>query len=107
MTTPAYALATTDLSTLQLALLAVEAITVLLGLRIAHIAIRGYRRNDSQPMLYVAVGFVLLVGVPAVLSAVFLLSNLLPQTVLAVVVSMSEVTGMASILYGLRGPTGD
>ena len=93
-----------ELSAFQLGLLGLELATVLLGLRIAHVAIRGYRRNESDPMLYVAVGFVLLVGVPALLSGVYLATGLVPQRVLGVVGSVSEVCGMASILYGLRGP---
>lgn len=91
-----------ELSTFQFGLLVVEFVTVLLGLRIAHVAIRGYRRNDSEPMLFVAIGFVLLVGVPAVFSAVFLTTSVLPEAAFAAITSLGEVFGMASILYGLR-----
>ncbi|MCW8173191.1 hypothetical protein D8S78_19205 [Natrialba swarupiae] len=33
---------------------------------IAYIAYRGYRRNESRPMLYLSTGFVLVLGVPFV-----------------------------------------
>jgi hypothetical protein len=92
-----------DFSAFQLALLGVEAVTVVLGFVIAYVAIRGYRRNESRPMLFVAIGFVLLVGVPGLLSTLFL-AGVLPQSVLAAVSSVSEVLAMASILYGLRQP---
>jgi hypothetical protein len=94
-----------EFSTFQFALLGVEAITVVLGFVIAYVAIRGYRRNESRPMLFVATGFVLLVGVPGLLSTLFL-AGVLPQGVLAGVGSVSEVLAMASILYGLRQPGG-
>jgi|AntRauTorcE11898_2_1112593.scaffolds.fasta_scaffold51945_2 hypothetical protein len=93
-----------EFSTLEFALLGVEAVTVLLGFVIAYVAIQGYRRNESRPMLFVATGFVLLVGVPGLLSTVYL-AGVLPEPVLAVGSSVSEVLAMASILYGLRQPT--
>ncbi|WP_445668773.1 DUF7521 family protein [Natranaeroarchaeum sulfidigenes] len=36
----------------------------LIGVLIAYVAYRGYRRNDSRPMLYVAAGFGLALGIP-------------------------------------------
>ena len=36
-----------------------EFLSIGLGLVIAYIAFQGYRRNDSRPMLFIAVGFVL------------------------------------------------
>jgi len=91
-----------DASTFQLGLVAVETVTVVLGLAIAAVAVQGYRRNDSRPMAFVSLGFVLLVGVPAVVSVGYLATALVPRSVLAVVGSVSELAGMASILYGLR-----
>jgi len=99
----AVALQLGEFSELQFALLGIEALTVVLGLVIASVAVQGYRRNESRPMLFVAIGFVLLVGVPGVLSIAYL-AGVLPQPVLAVAGSVSEVLAMASILYGLRQP---
>ena len=59
-----------DLETLSLVRQASESLSVLLGLAISYIAYRGYRRNRSRPMLFVAAGFALIVGLPAVLTAV-------------------------------------
>ncbi|QKG93745.1 hypothetical protein EXE43_10285 [Halorubrum sp. SS5] len=88
------------LSTLDLALLLTDYVTIALGLAIGYIAYRGYRNNRHTPMLFVAVGFVLLMGVPGVLGVLYFA---LPggQTVLAVLTQASEVAGMCSILYGL------
>ncbi|NHN43285.1 hypothetical protein G9C85_16835 [Halorubellus sp. JP-L1] len=99
----AIALQLEEFSELQYALLGVEAVTVVLGLVIAYVAVQGYRRNESRPMLFVATGFVLLVGVPAVLGIGYL-ASLLPQTVVSIGGTVSEVLAMASILYGLRAP---
>jgi hypothetical protein len=102
---PALPLQAADsLTAFEYGLLAIEAVTVAFGLAIAYIAVQGYRRNDSQAMAFVAAGFVMLVGVPTVLSVFLLFTPLLPQAPAAVVISTSEAIGMASILYGLRGP---
>lgn len=93
-----------EFSALEYALLGVEYVTVLPEFVVAYVAIQGYRRNESRPMLFVATGFVLLVGVPGLLSTIYL-AGLLPEPVLAVGSSVGEVLAMASILYGLRQPT--
>lgn len=83
-------------------LAATEVLTVLLGLVISYIALRGYRRNRSRPMAFVSVGFALLVGGPAV---AFLLFRAVPgvsELAAAVVTQVCEVAGMGCILYGLR-----
>lgn len=89
------------LSITELALVAMEIVVVLLGLSISYIAFRGYRRHGSRPMLFVALGFVLVVGVPAVLTVVWLFLPLLGDIELTVLNRASTITGMASILYGL------
>lgn len=99
---PTIALQLGDPSTFQLGLFAVEAVTVVLGLAIATVAVQGYRRNDSRPMAFVSLGFVLLVGIPAVVTVAFLATDLVARPVVAVVGSVCELAGMASILYGLR-----
>lgn len=85
------------------ALVGLEVLSVLLGLAIAYTAYRGYRRNDSRPMLYIAAGFLLVLGVPAALSAVVLGVGI-PEVQLAVglLTQVSEVGGLLAILYALR-----
>ena len=90
-----------DLSTVEQLLVASELIVIVLGLTIAYIAYRGYRRNESRPMLFVSLGFVLLVAVPAVVGSLFLFAGLAEMTA-AAITQVSTIAGMASILYGLR-----
>ena len=74
----------------------------LIGILIAYVAYRGYRRNDSRPMLYVAAGFGLALGIPFGLYPLILL---VPESVaqgLFVVQMSSQLTGLLLILYALR-----
>lgn len=92
----------------ELLLLAIGLLTIALGIAIAYVAFRGYRRNDSRPMLFVAIGFVLVLAFPTVFD--FLLYVLvsafdvqLPvDTIYVSVISqIGQLLGMASILYAL------
>lgn len=84
------------------ALVAAKALIVVLGLLIAYVGYRGYRRNDSQPMLFLAAGFGF-VTVGSVCESVLFdmaglslfTSGMTQATIIAV--------GMASILYSLFG----
>ena len=91
-----------DLSSLQFALGVSELVTVALGLAISYIALRGYRRNDSRAMLFVGVGFALVVGVPSIVAVIYLAIPAISEVHAGILTQISEVTGMASILYGLR-----
>ncbi|PSP78159.1 hypothetical protein BRC81_08970 [Halobacteriales archaeon QS_1_68_20] len=91
-----------DPSLAELALIASEFVTLFLGLAISYIAYRGYRRNDSRPMLFIALGFVLVVGIPGVLGALFVFAGIGDRMVVAGVTQVSELAGMASIFYALR-----
>ena len=93
-----------DLETLRLVRQASESLSVLLGLAISYIAYRGYRRNQSRPMLFVAAGFVLIVGLPAVLTVVLYFALGLPIPVVNSLVQASELAGLSSVLYGLWMP---
>lgn len=77
----------------------------LLGLGISVIAYRGYRRNQSQPMRFIAIGFVLVFVVPTLLVITLLVGSTPWIVALGAVGQVSEVCGMMSILYGLRMPT--
>lgn len=82
-----------------------DVLSALLGLVIAYYAYRGYRRNDSRPMLFISVGFVLVLAVPFLLLLVYLAVPVLPETVTALLTQTSQVAGLLSILYALRMPT--
>lgn len=93
-----------DLETLSAARQASESVTVIIGVAISYIAYRGYRRNGSRPMLFVAVGFVLITGIPGVATVLLYLLLDIPAPIVNSLVQVSEITGMASILYGLWTP---
>ncbi|GGM60292.1 phosphoglycerol transferase MdoB-like AlkP superfamily enzyme [Halarchaeum rubridurum] len=91
-----------------LVLLAVTLLALVLSLAIVLQAYRGYRRNRSRPMLYLALGLVLLTVVPFAISlAVASLGQRLGfgplvYTYYAPIVSrVVEIAGLASILYSL------
>lgn len=80
--------------------------TVLSGL-IAYQAFRGYRRNDSKPMLYLAVGFVFITTIPFFVDLVFypvfgrMYSARTASVVLPTVKYSIQVVGLAFVLYSL------
>ena len=75
--------------------------TAIAGLAVASLAFRGYRRNDSRPMLYLAVGIVLLTAVPV--GADYALRGLTPASDAAVLlaVTASHLGGVLAVLYAL------
>jgi hypothetical protein len=79
-----------------------DVVGALLGLVIAYIAYRGYRRNRSRPMLFVAVGFVLALGVPLAFLLVTVAVPSLPRLAVAAFAQASELAGLLCIIYGLR-----
>lgn len=83
--------------------LAFSIVSVVLGLGVAYIAIRGYLRNRQRPMLFVAVGIALVLWVPLVT----LLGLALPSAdrpIVFTVAAASQALGLLSILYGLWTP---
>jgi len=83
---------------------ATDVLIALVGVFIAYQAYRGYRRNGSRPMLFIAVGFVLVLAVPFVSLVVYLAVPFLSEGVVSVFTQTSQVLGMVSILYALRSP---
>lgn len=76
------------------------AIVVTLGVLVTAIAYRGYRRNQSRPMLFIAIGFGLVVFpqiAVGLLSAVIEISEFTMQTV----TQLSNVVGLSCILYAI------
>ena len=56
-------------------------------------------------MLFVAAGFALIVGLPALLTVVLYLALGVPLPVVNSLVQASELAGLSSVLYGLWMPT--
>jgi hypothetical protein len=85
----------------------INVVAALVGLLIAYQAYRGYRRNDSRPMLFIAVGFALTVGLPFVMAVPTLLLSAYPDATTALVLlsDASTVVGLGCILYALRMPS--
>ena len=88
---------------IQAGLLAYELIGAVLGVFIAYLAYRGYRRNQSRPMLFVSLGFVLALGVPLTITLVYIALPITGGQVIVQVVNQTfEIVGLLSIVYGLR-----
>ena len=86
----------------QSGLLAYEMVGAALGVFIAYLAYRGYRRNQSRPMLFVSLGFALALGVPLVLTLGYLALPVSGGRVAVQVVTQTfEVAGLLCIIYGL------
>lgn len=77
------------------------ALTALLGLYVAHLAYRGYRRNDSETMRVLAVGVLFVAVVPYVVSyaAAPLLALTDAQTILGV--TLAHAVGLAAVYRSL------
>lgn len=81
-----------------------DVLMALLGIFIAYHAYRGYRRNESRPMLYISIGFILVLAVPFVLLVAGLVLSLISGTVVALVTQTSQIVGLLAILYALWMP---
>lgn len=76
-----------------------------LSLIVVYQAYRGYRRNDSRPMLFLAFGVILLTIVPVVVSIVAarFVSAVVYGSTVAPLIQSIRVVGLASIVYSLYG----
>lgn len=81
-----------------------QILSVVLGLFIAYQAYRGYRRNDSRPMLFIAVGFLLVLAVPFAVFLVYAALPTIPVTAVVIVTQLCQVSGLVAILYALWMP---
>lgn len=91
-----------------LVLLALTLAALVLGLIIVFQAYRGYRRHDSEPMLYLATGLFLLTVVPFVISVAFTsiasafeFGPLAFTYGLPIVSRLVELVGLGCIVYSL------
>jgi len=76
--------------------------SAIVGLFIAYQAYRGYKRNDSRPMLFIAVGFLLTLGIPLALFPLQLTLGRTARTIAFIVQQSSQLVGLLTILYALR-----
>lgn len=79
---------------------ATKLLIVVLGTLIAYQAYRGYRRNDSRRMLFVAAGFVL-ITIGEVIQGILFEFFTLPVLEAGLPASLFVVAGLCSILYAL------
>lgn len=93
-----------DLDTLSRIRTYSELISVALGLAISYLAFLGYRRNRSRPMLFIALGFALILGVPGVALVILGFGLDVPIPIVNSVGQVSELAGLVAILYGLWAP---
>lgn len=96
-----------DLEALRTVRQASEAIIILFGLAISYIAYTAYRENQSRPMLFIAVGFVLVLFVPGAVAVVLFLVLDVPAPIVNSVNQFFELAGLGLILYGLWMPRRD
>lgn len=80
---------------------ALAAVTAIAGLFVAYQAYRGYERNESRPMLYLAIGIVLLTAVPVGLNWLLSLWTASTDAEILLVVTTSHLAGVLTILYAL------
>jgi hypothetical protein len=78
--------------------------STILGLAVGYLALRGYWQNQSQPMLFIAIGFFLVFWTPVLLVVGPYLTPIVGSFVYGMLGEISRIIGLLSILYGLRMP---
>jgi len=79
-----------------------EIIITVLGLGISYIAYVGYRRNDSRPMLLFCIGFILVIGIPAIVGSAVVFGGIINEPTAGIITQLSTIVGMVLILIALR-----
>jgi ABC-type transporter Mla maintaining outer membrane lipid asymmetry permease subunit MlaE len=80
-----------------------HALTAAVGLFVAYQAFRGFRRNESRPMLFLAVGLFFLTTVGFVVSTLLVTATGASDAVAALTWTVAEIVGLAAVLYALTG----
>lgn len=78
-----------------------SAVTAAIGIFVAYQAYRGYRRNESRPMLYLAVGVILLTAVPFGVNYSLVLLTAATDAQILLSITVMNFAGVSAILYGL------
>jgi len=80
-----------------------SAVSVILGLLVAYLAVRGYVQSGQRPMLFIAVGFVLVLLTPLLSLSGFMIASI-DEVFFYIAAAFSQTVGLVSILYGLKMP---
>lgn len=83
---------------------ATQILSVIIGVFIAYQAYRGYLRNESRPMLFLALGFILVLAVPFGIFVLYGLFPAIPVTAVIIASQVCQVSGLLAILYALWMP---
>lgn len=102
-TTPLQASATGGPIAVVVLAMAALLLAAALAVGIAVRVLRGYRHTGDRAHLFLAVGLLLLIAVPTLLR--FVLATFVPVPALAraLVTTLSELAGLAAILYTIYG----
>lgn len=77
------------------------AATAIAGLFVASLAFRGYRRNASRPMLYLALGIVFLTTIPVCVDYTLQWITTATEAEILLAITVSHLAGVIAILYAL------
>jgi hypothetical protein len=90
------------LTGIRLVITLIQLFISLLGLAIAYVAYKGYRRYDNKPMLYFCLGFFLLFGPPAAVGIPAGVLGIGDEVVATLVTQLSEIAGLVLVFVALR-----
>lgn len=76
-------------------------VVAVVGVFVAYQAFRGYRRNESRPMLFLALGIVFLTGVPVAVHHGLGLLTAATEAQILVAITAAHLAGVVAILYAL------
>ena len=85
-----------------LVLFATALATALVGSLVAATAFRGYRRHESQTMLYVAIGIALITVTPFVVSYGLAVVFSMPDAGALLTILIGNILGLLALLYSLE-----
>ena len=77
------------------------AVVAVAGVFVAYQAYRGYRRNESRPMLYLAIAITLLTVVPVGVDYTLATLTGANDAIILLVITAAHLAGVAAILYAL------
>lgn len=80
---------------------AFAAATAIAGAFVALLAYRGYRRNESRPMLYLAAGILFLTTIPVGVNYVLVATTTTTDAETLLIIALSHLAGVGAILYAL------
>ena len=75
--------------------------TIIVGTYVAYQSYRGYRRNESRPMLTLAIGLVLMIPVGSIIDLVLTDLQILTAIQSELVLQTIGISGLIIVFYGL------